>query len=43
MLSDGGEGTAGVMAVLPKGPAPKEGAAEVPFPDWPNEYWESQA
>lgn len=42
LLMDGGD-PAGVTAVLPRGPSPREGGAEVPFESWPQDYWESQA
>lgn len=39
LMEEGGDG-AGVGAILPDDPRPREGAA---FKDWPAEYWESQA
>lgn len=42
LLMDGGD-PAGVTAVLPKDPGPNEGSQEVPFAEWPSDYWESQA
>lgn len=35
------EGTAGVAVALPTDPPPKEGGAEVPFEDWPADYFEN--
>ena len=42
MLEDEG-GNAGVAAVIPPNMPLREGGAEVPFEDWPEDYWESQA
>jgi hypothetical protein len=44
ILEEGIDGDpAGVGAVIPPKLPLKEGAAEVKFDDWPDEYWESQA
>lgn len=37
------DGNAGVAAVIPPNLPLREGAVEVPFEKWPDEYWESQA
>lgn len=43
LLAEEGGDLAGVGAIIPPNLPLKEGAAEVPFENWPAEYWESQA
>lgn len=43
LKEESGGDPAGVGAVIPPNLPLKEGGAEVPFEEWPDEYWESQA
>ncbi len=43
LADDTGEPDMGVAAIIPTDPRPREGGAEVPFENWPDDYWESQA
>lgn len=41
LLEDDNDNLAGVLGVIPPERPLKEGGAEVPFEDWPAEYFES--